>query len=69
VDRAHFESRFTSDREASSLLEPSGTTQERAWRRAVEEETGKVGKNVERSWRLGPKQDPLEILEMHPPEW
>jgi hypothetical protein len=29
VDRAHFEEGFTSDREASSLLEPSGTAQER----------------------------------------
>jgi hypothetical protein len=47
VDRAQLEGRFTSDREASSLLELSGKNKrggpKRTWRRTVEEEIGKVG--------------------------
>jgi hypothetical protein len=52
VDRAQLEGRFTSDREVSSLLEPSGTNKrggpKRTWRRTVEEEIGKVGQ----TWKV-----------------
>jgi hypothetical protein len=62
VDRAQLEGRFTSDRETSFLLEPSGTSRregpKRTWRRMVEEEIGKVGKKLE-PW---PKTESAEIL-------
>jgi hypothetical protein len=62
VDKAHLEERFTRDRETSSQLEPQGCGEEENSRRR----DWKSGKDLERRWSLGPKQDPLEMLRGSP---
>jgi hypothetical protein len=66
ADRARLEERSAGDRETSPPLEPSGTAKERKTSQVMEENCRRrdweSGKDLERSWSLGPKQDLQEAL-------